>query len=49
MVRIFSEELPSIAINFTPFITTWVAEVRGPGPVASDSSVTWNVHEWELN
>ncbi len=48
MVRIFSDELPALAINFNPGITAHVSALRGPQVTSPDSSPTWNVHEWEL-
>jgi peptide/nickel transport system substrate-binding protein len=48
MAAIFSDELPSIAINFNPYITAHIAALRGPQVIAPESSPTWNIHEWEL-
>jgi ABC-type transport system substrate-binding protein len=48
MVAIFSDELPSISLNFNPWITAHTAAVRGPQLTTPDSQATWNIHEWEL-
>lgn len=48
MARIFSDELPSIAINFNPGITAFSAALHGPQASAVDSSPLWNIHQWEL-
>jgi len=48
MVAIFSDELPSIALNFNPWITAHVASLKGPMMTTPESPATWNIHEWEL-
>ncbi len=48
MVRIFSEDVPTIALNFNPTVTAFRAGLTGPKVVAPGVAVTWNVHEWEL-
>jgi ABC-type transport system substrate-binding protein len=49
MARILSDELPSIAVNFNPGITAFVAALQGPLPSSGvDSVPLWNIHEWQL-
>jgi ABC-type transport system substrate-binding protein len=48
MAKVSSELLPAISLFFP--VQPWVfdAALRGPTLVASESDVTWNIHEWEL-
>lgn len=48
LARIFSDELPSTAVNFNPGIVAFAAVLQGPGSTAPDGSVLWNIHQWEL-
>ena len=48
MVRIFSDELPSIPLYFNPIPLAHVAALKGPQNVAPASVIAWNVHQWEL-
>jgi peptide/nickel transport system substrate-binding protein len=48
MVRIFSEELPTISMYFNPVPFAHVAALTGPRLVAPDSDIAWNVQEWEV-
>ncbi len=48
MVRVFSDELPSIALNFNPQVTAFRSLLTGPKVVAPGVAITWNVHEWEM-
>ncbi len=48
MVRIMSEDLPAIPLNFTPYAVAVVAPLRGVTPVSPDNQITWNIHQWEL-
>jgi peptide/nickel transport system substrate-binding protein len=48
MVRIYSEELPSISLFFNPIPLAHVAALKGPDNVAQDSEIAWNIYTWEL-
>jgi peptide/nickel transport system substrate-binding protein len=48
MVRIYSEELPTIPLFFNPIPLAHVAALKGPQNVAQDAEVAWNIHQWEL-
>jgi peptide/nickel transport system substrate-binding protein len=49
MVRIMSEDLPAIPINFTPYVIAFSSSVQGPRTVGPENQVTWNVHEWTMS
>lgn len=49
MLRLYSEELPWISLFFTSLSTAFVAGLKGPAPVAPESTVAWNIHEWEFS
>lgn len=48
MVRIYSEELPTIPLYFNPIPVAHVAALKGPQAVAPASAIAWNVHQWEF-
>ena len=48
ITRLFSEELPGIALSFQPQPWVHVAEVHGPKLASPDSNMSWNIHEWEF-
>lgn len=48
LMRIFTEELPSIPLHFDPGVIAHTAALRGPLVAADRDSTGWNVHEWEL-
>ena len=47
MLRIYVEELPSISLFFRAQPLAHVAGLRGPATAAPESSLIWNIHEWE--
>jgi peptide/nickel transport system substrate-binding protein len=48
MMRLFSEEVPGLFLYYNEQVVAHGAALRGPGPIAPSSAVTWNVHEWTL-
>ncbi len=48
MVRIWTDELPSIPMFFNPIPVAHVAALTGPQNVAPDAEIAWNIHQWEL-
>jgi len=48
MGRLFSEELPVIPLYFQPSVTAFANSLTGPAPVAPDTAIDWNLHEWQL-
>jgi peptide/nickel transport system substrate-binding protein len=46
MLRILSEDVPSISLNFTPYAVAIAAGLNGPVPVGPENQVNWNIHEW---
>jgi peptide/nickel transport system substrate-binding protein len=48
LLRVYAEELPSISLFFRAQPFAHVAGLKGPGVAAPESSVPWNVHEWEF-
>jgi len=48
MVRIFTEDAAVISLYFAPTITAFATGLSGPRPAVPESTVAWNVHEWEL-
>jgi peptide/nickel transport system substrate-binding protein len=48
MMKIFSDEVPSIPIDFDPDVIAFVAGLVGPRPGAFTTETAWNIHEWTL-
>lgn len=48
ITRLFSEDVPGIALSFQPQPWVHIAEVRGPKLASSDSNMSWNIYEWEF-
>jgi hypothetical protein len=48
MSRIFSEDLPVIPLYHQPSVNGFATGLTGPGPVAPDTAINWNLHQWEL-
>jgi peptide/nickel transport system substrate-binding protein len=48
MSRLFSEDLPVIPLYFQPSVNGFVAGLVGPVPVAPDTWMNWNLHQWEF-
>ncbi|MEA2642811.1 MAG: peptide/nickel transport system substrate-binding protein [Chloroflexota bacterium] len=46
MVRMLTDQLPTISLYFSPSTSAFVADLVGPAVAAPGSDVTWNVHEW---
>jgi peptide/nickel transport system substrate-binding protein len=49
MARIFGEDVAGISLNFPPMPIPAISALEGPGPIAPESNVLWNVHEWVWN
>lgn len=48
LLRLYSEELPAIPLFFRAQPLAHVAALQGPGVAAPESSIIWNIHEWEF-
>jgi peptide/nickel transport system substrate-binding protein len=48
LMKIFTEELPSIPLHFDPGVMAHTTALRGPRIAASRDATAWNIHEWEL-
>jgi ABC-type transport system substrate-binding protein len=48
LLRIYSEELPLFSLFFRAQPFAHAAALRGPANAAPESTVNWNVHEWEF-
>jgi peptide/nickel transport system substrate-binding protein len=48
MLRIYAEELPAISLFFRAQPLAHIPALRGPATAAPESSLIWNVHEWEF-
>ncbi|MPZ15429.1 MAG: hypothetical protein GEU73_13580 [Chloroflexi bacterium] len=48
MVRIFSEDVAVLSLYFAPTITAFVQGLSGPQSAVPESTVAWNIHEWEF-
>lgn len=48
MLQIYSDELPAISLFFRAQPMAHVPALRGPEVAAPESSMIWNVHEWEF-
>ena len=48
MVRVFTDDAAVLSLYFAPTITAFVAGLSGPQPAVPESTVAWNIHEWEF-
>jgi len=48
MLRLYSEELPSISLFFRGSAFAFVNEIKGPARAAPESNPAWNIYEWEF-
>ncbi len=48
MVQIFTEDAAVLSLYFAPTITAFVAGLSGPQPAVPESTVAWNIHEWQF-
>jgi peptide/nickel transport system substrate-binding protein len=48
MVRVFTDDAAVFSLYFAPTITAFVAGLSGPQPAVPESTVAWNIHEWEF-
>ncbi|MBM2810072.1 MAG: hypothetical protein HW416_831 [Chloroflexi bacterium] len=48
MLRIYADELPAVPMYFRAQPFAHVIELRGPGIAAPESSVNWNIYDWEF-
>ena len=47
LARLYSDELPAIAMEFDPDVNAYVKNLTGPRGGPREATV-WNIHEWEL-
>ena len=48
MARIFTEDVSAISLYFRPTVWAHGAALKGPGPVAPETDVSWNIALWEM-
>jgi ABC-type transport system substrate-binding protein len=48
LLKIVSDQVPSMMLYFNFYVSAHNAAVRGPDPNAYDTLVFWNIHEWEI-
>lgn len=48
LVRIYSDQLPSIPMAFNSSVTVFRSELRGPTQLSFVTQLPWNIHEWQL-
>jgi peptide/nickel transport system substrate-binding protein len=48
MLQIYADELPAISLFFRSQPLAHIPALRGPEVAAPESSMIWNVHEWEF-
>ena len=51
MTRLISEDLPALSLYYELGTIAHVSSLKGPRAFMPETTgtVTWNVHEWELN
>ena len=47
MMRVLSEQVPTIPLFYNFMVTPHVAALRGPTMAVSARTAGWNVHEWQ--
>ena len=45
--KLVAEQVPGIPLYGTISIDLYPSTLKGPGPIATDASLTWNIPEWE--
>jgi len=48
MARLYTTDIAAISLYFRPQVWAHSSAVRGPGPTAPDTDVSWNMPMWEL-
>jgi peptide/nickel transport system substrate-binding protein len=48
MMKIFSDQLPALSLFFGAQAWVFLADLQGPKLVASETNMSWNIHEWEM-
>jgi peptide/nickel transport system substrate-binding protein len=48
LARVMTENVPGIPLYFELGTEAFAASVQGPKPVAQESVIPWNIHEWTL-
>ncbi len=48
MVRVFTDDAAVLSLYFAPTITAFGAGLSGPQPAVPESTMAWNIHEWEF-
>jgi peptide/nickel transport system substrate-binding protein len=46
ILRIYSEELPSVSLFFRGSAFAFINEIKGPARAAPETNAAWNIHEW---
>lgn len=49
LLKMVSEEVPVIPLNFTVKVIAHASALRGPEAVATEGQTMWNIHLWELD
>jgi len=48
LTKIFNDDLPALSLFFNSQPWIFVSALQGPRLVASESNVSWRIHEWEF-
>jgi hypothetical protein len=48
-MKILTDEVPSVALDFDPDVIAFVSKLTGPKPGAYLTEIAWNIHEWALS
>jgi peptide/nickel transport system substrate-binding protein len=49
LMKILTDEVPSVALDFDPDVIAFVSKLTGPKPGAYLTEIAWNIHEWALS
>ena len=49
MAKVFTDEVPVLSLFFNGQPWMYITALQGPQPVASESNVSWRIHEWILS
>jgi peptide/nickel transport system substrate-binding protein len=47
MARLYSEDVPGLSLYFGLAVLAHVSALRGPGEVAPETDVSWDIHRWD--
>ena len=48
LLRVWGDDLPVISLFFPAGPVAYVARLHGPTNAAPESSLAWNIYEWEF-